>query len=115
MFFFSCNTTDNFGEKTLEGGGWVTDTASKEKKFIVRGYYRCTFHDDILQETKSTASSGLKLKCVGGGRIKHDDSGKDILVYGYSQGYGRADHQIAVDILKRKYTDYHIDFSNDGY
>lgn len=52
---------------------------------------------------------------MGGGRIKHDEIGKDILVYGYSYGYGRADHQIAVDILKQKYPDYNIHFSNDGY
>uniref|UniRef100_A0A8R1E1F6 Uncharacterized protein n=1 Tax=Caenorhabditis japonica TaxID=281687 RepID=A0A8R1E1F6_CAEJA len=93
----------------------VTDSSTKEQKFVVRGYYRCNFHDDILQETKASAPSGLKLKCVGGGRIKHDDSKRDLLVYGYSQGYGKADHQVAVDLLKIKYPEYHIDFSNDGY
>lgn len=31
------------------------------------------------------------------------------------QGFGRADHQKSVDVLKEKYTDYEITFSNDGY
>ncbi|EGT39620.1 hypothetical protein CAEBREN_04563 [Caenorhabditis brenneri] len=93
----------------------VTDSSTKEQKYVVRGYYRCHFHDDILQEVKGSAPSGLKLKCVGGGRIKHDDTDKDILVYGYSQGYGQADHTIAVGILQKKYPGYNIHFSNDGY
>ncbi|CAI2318323.1 unnamed protein product [Caenorhabditis sp. 36 PRJEB53466] len=93
----------------------VTDTSTKEQKFVVRGYYRCTFHDDILTETKESAPAGLKLKCVGGGRIKHDAAGKDLLVYGYSQGYGQADHKIAVGIIEKQYPQYHVHFSNDGY
>ena len=32
------------------------------------------------------------------------------------QGYGRADHSVAVELLKKKYTDYtDITWSNDGY
>lgn len=30
-----------------------------------------------------------------------------------SQGFGRADHRIAVDLLKSKYPDYKIEWSND--
>jgi phosphohistidine phosphatase len=36
-------------------------------------------------------------------------------VYGYSQGYGKADHQVAVDILKKKYCDYNVTWSDEGY
>lgn len=31
------------------------------------------------------------------------------------QGFGRADHQLAVNLLKTKYSDYNIEWSNDGY
>ena len=31
------------------------------------------------------------------------------------KGYGRAEHTISVSILKRKYTDYEITSSNEGY
>ncbi|CAJ0594044.1 unnamed protein product [Cylicocyclus nassatus] len=88
-----------------------TDPSSKEEKHIVRGYGRCTFHDDIFQEVRGAVGSECKLKCVGGGRIKHGN--KDLFVYGYSQGYGKADHTITVDILKKRYPDYHITYSDE--
>ena len=31
------------------------------------------------------------------------------------QGYGRANHQDTVDVLKTVYPDYKIEWSNDGY
>ena len=36
-------------------------------------------------------------------------------VYGYSMGFGRADHSKTVDALKTKYPNYKIDKSDDGY
>jgi phosphohistidine phosphatase len=58
---------------------------------------------------------GIESICPGGGRILHESDKKQILVYGYSQGFGRADHQKAVEILKKTFNDYKITFSNDGY
>ncbi|CAJ0594043.1 unnamed protein product [Cylicocyclus nassatus] len=92
-----------------------TDNSSKNEKYIVRGYGRHTFHNGIMRETRDAIGSECKLKCVGGGRIKHEDAAKLILVYGYSHAYGRADHSITVDILKKHYPDYHISYSNEGY
>ncbi|WKX92149.1 hypothetical protein Q1695_010293 [Nippostrongylus brasiliensis] len=92
-----------------------TDKTTNEEKQIVRGYYKCTFHADILSVAREAAGPNYKLKCLGGGRIRHEDDAKEILVYGYSQGYGRADHSVAVDILKKRYPDYKITFSNEGY
>lgn len=91
------------------------DKSSNEEKYIVRGYYKCNFHADILAVAREDAGSAYKLKCVGGGRIRHEDDAKEILVYGYSQGYGKADHSITVDILKKRYPDYKITFSDEGY
>ncbi|KAG8182783.1 hypothetical protein JTE90_018656 [Oedothorax gibbosus] len=86
-------------------------------KYIVRGDASAEFHGDIYEEiTPGIEALGLECECVGGGRIKHDPSGKTIHVYGYSQGYGRADHLISCRLLKEKYPLYtKIDFSNDGY
>ncbi|XGW23528.1 hypothetical protein V3C99_005619, partial [Haemonchus contortus] len=80
-----------------------TDKSSNETKKIVRGYYKCHFHVDILRAAREDAGPSYKLSCVGGGRIRHDDDAKEILVYGYSHGFGRADHSVTVDILKRRY------------
>uniref|UniRef100_A0AC35TU76 Sex-regulated protein janus-A n=1 Tax=Rhabditophanes sp. KR3021 TaxID=114890 RepID=A0AC35TU76_9BILA len=93
----------------------VTDKATDQVKFIVRGDSSCPYHADILDNVKQGASKEVKLNCPGGGRIIHDPEAKKILVFGYSVGYGRGDHQMAVDILKKEYEDYDITFSNEGY
>jgi len=31
------------------------------------------------------------------------------------QGFGKADHEVTVGLLKKKYTDYDIAFSDEGY
>ena len=53
--------------------------------------------------------------CPGGGRIEHDEAQKKISVYGYSQGYGRADHTLTVKILEQEFPDYSITWTNEGY
>uniref|UniRef100_A0A914E2L7 Sex-regulated protein janus-B n=1 Tax=Acrobeloides nanus TaxID=290746 RepID=A0A914E2L7_9BILA len=93
----------------------ATDPASKNSKLIVRGFASCGYHADILDQVKSVESRDVKFKCLGGGRIKHEPASKSLFVYGYSQGFGQADHQKSVDILKTKYPDYSISFSNEGY
>ncbi|KAF8787341.1 14 kDa phosphohistidine phosphatase-like [Argiope bruennichi] len=86
-------------------------------KYIVRGDASAGYHGDIYEVTTPDIEKlGLECECVGGGRIKHDPAAKTIHVYGYSQGYGRADHLQTCRLLKEKYPDYaKIDFSNDGY
>ncbi|CEF70530.1 14 kDa phosphohistidine phosphatase [Strongyloides ratti] len=93
----------------------ATDKATRESKMIVRGYGKCPYHADILDSVKEKETKDSKFKCVGGGRINHDNDNKKILVYGYSVGYGKADHQITVDILKKDYPEYKIEFSDEGY
>ncbi|KAL7074050.1 hypothetical protein ACQ4LE_006774 [Meloidogyne hapla] len=87
------------------------------KKYIVRGYKSCKFHANIFDkvENEESANGGIKFECPGGGRISHDPEKKHINVYGYSQGFGRADHTKAVELLKKKYPNYKIDWSNEGY
>ncbi|XP_064212106.1 14 kDa phosphohistidine phosphatase [Tribolium castaneum] len=94
-----------------------------EEKNIVRGYASCPYHSDIndkvteeLQNLKSAKTiRDWRTKVLGGGRINHDSEAKNIKVYGYSQGYGKADHEITVEILKKKYCDYNITWSDEGY
>ena len=63
---------------------------------------------------EGVADKSIKVTCPGGGRILHEPS--KILVYGYSQGFGRPDHEISVSLIKTKYPNYQsITFSNDGY
>ncbi|KAI3420312.1 14 kDa phosphohistidine phosphatase [Globodera pallida] len=88
----------------------------KSEKFLVRGYGRCHFHANILEEvTEKEGGGSLRFACVGGGRIKHEPKAKSIFVYGYSQGFGLADHAKSVELLKEHYPDYKIEWSNEGY
>ncbi|CAG0914858.1 unnamed protein product [Notodromas monacha] len=68
--------------------------------------------DTVEEELKQFNMAG---ECVGGGRIIHDPVDKTIEVFGYSQGYGRADHAIATEVLKKVYPIYKISWKNDGY
>uniref|UniRef100_A0A915KQ48 Sex-regulated protein janus-A n=1 Tax=Romanomermis culicivorax TaxID=13658 RepID=A0A915KQ48_ROMCU len=94
----------------------VVDPISKVEKYIVRGYGRCEYHADIYDEVEpEIKKAGLKSICEGGGRILHENDKKKLTVFGYSTGYGKADHAKSVEILKKKFVNYQVDWSNDGY
>ena len=79
-------------------------------------YASCEYHGDIYDMVRpAIEKDGLDCECVGGGRILHDSEKKTIQVFGYSQGFGKADHTISVGILEKKYADYKITWSDEGY
>ena len=90
-------------------------------KIYLRGRADCKYHKGIYRkfktELKNIGKSDANTKCLGGGRIKTDAKNKTIFVYGYSNAYGRYDHQHekSVEMLKEVYPDYKITWSNDGY
>ncbi|CAK1601599.1 unnamed protein product [Parnassius mnemosyne] len=94
----------------------VYDKNKEEKPpvIIVRGYKRCNYHSDIYDEVQEKLHP-LDCEVLGGGRISHDSDLKQIQIYGYSQGYGKADHDITAKIIKDFYTDYTITTSDEGY
>ncbi|XP_038063611.1 14 kDa phosphohistidine phosphatase-like isoform X2 [Patiria miniata] len=95
---------------------WPKDDKNNSK-YIVRGDGRVDYHADIFDEVEpKLRSKKISCDCEGGGRIQHKPQAKTILVYGYSQGFGRADHSITVEKLKAKYPGYtSITFNNEGY
>ena len=92
---------------------------SEEKeisKLLVRGYNWAEYHADIYDsEEEKLRDKGLDAQCLGGGRITHKPHENYIKVYGYSVGFGRADHTKTVEVLKDFYPEYKIEWSNDGY
>ncbi|KAK3911727.1 14 kDa phosphohistidine phosphatase [Frankliniella fusca] len=92
------------------------EDAGESEKMIVRGFKWGAYHADIYEETQEKIEKlGFETECVGGGRIEHNPNEKKLKVYGYSQGYGRADHEITSDLIKKEYPDYNVSWSNDGY
>ncbi|XP_068153377.1 sex-regulated protein janus-A [Drosophila tropicalis] len=89
---------------------------TEPSKNIVRGYADCQWHADIYERTQeSVKGTGLDTECLGGGRIEHNPDKKYIKIYGYSQGYGKADHLESKRILLTKYKDYEIETTDEGY
>ncbi|XP_078489231.1 14 kDa phosphohistidine phosphatase-like [Ciona intestinalis] len=91
-------------------------SSKSSEKIIIRGLVEAEYHADIFdEESPKIEALGFDTICIGGGRIKHEPSCKKIVVYGYSVGFGRAEHSITVDKLKPHYPGYNITWSNDGY
>uniref|UniRef100_A0A3Q2PM34 14 kDa phosphohistidine phosphatase n=1 Tax=Fundulus heteroclitus TaxID=8078 RepID=A0A3Q2PM34_FUNHE len=72
---------------------------------------------DIYDKVSAELEGGglLDCECIGGGRIKHEPDVKKIHVYGYSIGYGRANHAVTTEKLKDQYPDYQVTWDNEGY
>mmetsp|Transcript_2529 Transcript_2529/g.5326 ORF Transcript_2529/g.5326 Transcript_2529/m.5326 type:complete len:119 (-) Transcript_2529:23-379(-) len=87
-------------------------------KLLVRGYQGCEFHADVLATAADRLRTleQLQLDCLGGGRIAHDRATKTVRIYGYSQGFGRADHAQSYKLCSEHFGDgYDIRWSNEGY
>ncbi|KAM3874581.1 14 kDa phosphohistidine phosphatase [Diretmus argenteus] len=84
---------------------------------IVRGFAWAEFHADIYDKVSEELEEGglLDCECVGGGRIRHEPQNKKIHVYGYSLGFGRANHAVSTEKLKVRYPDYEVTWDNEGY
>ncbi|XP_017953686.1 sex-regulated protein janus-A [Drosophila navojoa] len=92
------------------------DCAETSEKLVVRGYSDCQFHSDIYERMMEICKkNGLDSECLGGGRIEHDPEKKYMKVYGFSQGFGKADHVESKRILQTKYKDYEIETTDEGY
>ncbi|XP_013915291.1 PREDICTED: 14 kDa phosphohistidine phosphatase-like [Thamnophis sirtalis] len=85
-----------------------------EHRDIVRGTADAEFHNHIFEKVNPEMEKlFLVCKCLGGGKIDHNSKDKKIRVFGLSTGYGKADHSVTVEILKRTYKDYKISWSDD--
>ncbi|KAL3941598.1 MAG: hypothetical protein SGBAC_004072 [Bacillariaceae sp.] len=57
------------------------------------------------------------IRILGGGRIRLDNGDKACSIYGYSYGFGLADHALSKGVIQKddRYNDYDITWSNEGY
>ena len=88
----------------------------------MRGYKSCDYHSDILAKFEheelmdyDKENGELTCSCPGGGRIEHKPTEKSILLYGYSKGFGLAEHQLSQNLLEMDFKGYTISWNNDGY
>ena len=58
----------------------------------------------------------MTVTCPGGGRVNHDTDGKKLTIYGYSKGYGQANHEQTREMLEKVFPAFYtIDWNNEGY
>ena len=91
---------------------------NKEEVFVhsKRGaHYHRNVAEPLIPILQQSGYTNIRIK--GGGRILRDDDDKIIKIFGYSYGFGRADHALAKDVVERsgKFDGYSITWSNDGY
>ena len=63
-------------------------------------------------------SSGYEdIEILGGGRVNLDKDAKKIAIFGFSYGFGQADHELSKKVVEddSRYKDYEITVSNEGY
>ncbi|KNC75682.1 hypothetical protein SARC_11798, partial [Sphaeroforma arctica JP610] len=57
----------------------------------------------------------LSCSVEGGGRILHDTQAKTIHIFGFSYGFGLANHRTSQAQCEKTYPDYKVTWSNEGY
>lgn len=95
--------------KTLEG---------KEQTFVTsrRGAH---YHRDAAEPfVAELERAGYRdIDVTGGGRILLDNNEKTMSIFGFSYGFGKADHEVSMRVCQQDplYKDYNISFSDSGY
>ena len=96
-------------------------TLGGSSKTVVRGYDGPEFHKGVRRQAEAAIladprSKGATFASPGGGRIRHDPASGKCFVYGFSNAYGRGDHSLACELLRRHFPAYaNVHWSNDGY
>jgi phosphohistidine phosphatase len=93
--------------------------AQEESRIFVVSQRGAHYHRNVAEwyipKLHNQGFSNIKIQ--GGGRIIRDDVNKLIKVFGYSYGFGQADHEVATRVIRsdRRFQSYHVSWSNDGY
>ena len=97
----------------------MKDKKTGQEKTVVRGWSDCGYHADVLNKFQTLElkdyQNSVMTDCPGGGRIEHLPEEKKITIYGYSQGFGKADHSLSQSIIEKDYKNYFISWNNEGY
>ena len=77
--------------------------------------YHRNVAEPLIPILKQSGYTDIRIK--GGGRILRCDDDNVIKIFGYSYGFGQADHALAKDVVEKsgKFVGYTVSWSNDGY
>lgn len=92
---------------------------TSERQHFVVSRKNAAYHRNAAEPmVEALEESGYKsISILGGGRIHLDSERKTISVFGFSYGFGLADHALSKAIIKRdeRWKDFEVTWSNDGY
>ena len=116
---------DNIPSVSLDEGAYkyvlitANPPSTNQSRTFVYSKRSANYHKDVAQYLlpilEGERYTNIRIK--GGGRILRDDDAKKIHIFGYSYGFGAADHSLAKSIVDQceKYKGYTVTWSNDGY
>lgn len=96
----------------------ATTCANRSRTFVYskrNASYHRNVAELLLPQLESENYTDIRV--TGGGRILRDDDEKKIHIFGYSYGFGRADHALAKEVVEKSVTfrGHTVSWSNDGY
>ena len=99
----------------------INKEKKEDRKIIIRGDAGSSYHKDIykkfildiMNSNDKDLKENYEYECIGGGRIEFRPD--RIFIYGYSSGYGQADHSVTKEIVKKFFPTYKIEISDEGY
>jgi len=95
------------------------NATTAERQHFVVSKRNAAYHRNAAEPLiASLERSGYKsISILGGGRIDLNDDKKTISIYGYSYGFGLADHALSKSIIEKdpQWAEYTIIWSNEGY
>jgi phosphohistidine phosphatase len=90
-----------------------------EQQYIVTSKNGAAYHRNAAEPMidKLQNSGYTSIEVTGGGRISYDKNTKEIHIYGFSYGFGLADHSISQRAIldDPRYSSFNVTYSNEGY
>eukprot|EP00941_MAST-03F_sp_MAST-3F-sp1_P004010 g4010.t1 len=91
-----------------------SNTNGKKKLFVRHGVGE--YHKDVARDLVNLLMErGVSVNVLGGGRIDFDASAEKCKVFGFSYGFGRADHEVTKALIEKSFPNLTVTWSNDGY
>lgn len=97
----------------------ISAVRHNERQHFVVSRRGAAYHRDAAEPIVEALERGgyTSIAILGGGRIRLDKENSTISIYGYSYGFGLADHELSKSIIQKdpRYEAFEITWSNDGY
>jgi phosphohistidine phosphatase len=90
-----------------------------DEQYIVTSKHKAPYHrnaaEPMIEKLEEAGYADIQVR--GGGRLDLDSRAKTIIIFGFSYGFGKADHSISrrVVLESSAYRDFDVTISDEGY